>query len=142
MIYVECYVSQCGYNTDLVHYFSLRNFSGFAHDGEVKSLPQRVPSATAAFLLQPRKPLSLPSTAQVDRLCPPSFRSPPLPILITVEVVASRPPPPQRLLVLPYCHLAGTATHALAPSAFITFAHICLLDIHRLPVCRVLVSGG
>ena len=53
-----------------MHYFSqYKEFlSGFAHGGEVKSLPQRVPSATAAFLLQPCNPLSLPSTAQVDRL--------------------------------------------------------------------------
>ena len=42
----------CGYNTDLVHYFSLGNFSGFAHGGEVESLLKRVPNATAAFLLQ------------------------------------------------------------------------------------------
>ena len=48
-------VPQCGYNTDLVHYFSLGDFSGFAHGGEVKYLPQRVPSATEAFLLQPCK---------------------------------------------------------------------------------------
>ena len=107
-----------------MHYFSLRNFSGVAHGGEVKSTPWcvGVPSATVAFLLQSCNPLSLLSTAQVDRLPPPSS-----------PTHCSLAPPPQRLLP---CHLAGTATHALAPSAFITFgfAHICLLDIHLLPV--------
>ena len=68
----------------------------------MKALRERVPRPTAAVLLQPFTPLSLSSTAKVDRL----------PSRSALHTIVSPLPRKDRFL----SHLAGTATHALAPS--------------------------